>query len=280
MDPRRDHPGLLEAAQFERVREMAYDRFGLSIHEKKLSMIYNRLVRLQRQVGAQSIEDLIEHFERASTQEELLPLFDALSTNLTMFYREAEHFEILRRELVAPLGELPKEKRRLRLWSAGCSKGCEPYTMAMVAKDEWGEVEGTDLRILATDLSTSELEVAHRGIYPERYGEELGEDHIDRHFRRGMHASGRALQVREDLRSVVRLALLNLMDPWPMSGPFDGIYCRNVMIYFDEPTRVALVDRFTKILRTGGFLFLGTSEGLPAESPNLVRIGPSAYRKS
>ncbi len=270
----------LTPGQFARVQRLAYDRFGLSIPGHKLTMINNRLSKLRRQQRFANIEELIAHYETTTQPEELLTLFDCLSTNLTMFYREAEHYEVLRKHALEPLANCPPGSRQpLRYWSAGCSKGCEPYTLSMVLRDTLRDLEGWDARILATDLAVSELRVARSGVYPEKFVEGLDPQIVARHFTRGTQKGTPCVRVRPEVAAPVTFALLNLVKPWKLRGPFDAIFCRNVMIYFDEPTRLQLVNRFKALVRPGGFLFLGSSEGLPGEHEDLLRVAPSAFRK-
>jgi chemotaxis protein methyltransferase CheR len=270
----------LDESQFERVRSLARERFGLDIAEKKLSMVNNRLTKLMRSTGSGSLEKLIASYEQARRSEELLPLFDALSTNLTMFFREAEHFDLLRREIVEPASRVASGKRpRLRVWSAGCSKGCEPYTISMVLHDTLGDLGGWDARVLATDLAVSELRTARGGVYPDTFVSDLPDDVVARHFTPGVQQGKSCVRVNPRLAGPITFALLNLMEPWKLKGPFDAIFCRNVMIYFDEPTRLDLINRFKALIRPGGFLFLGTSEGLQGQHEDLLRVAPSAFRK-
>ena len=268
----------LAPSQFARVRRLAHEHFGLSIPETKLVLVSNRLIQLLRNSACTDLEELIRHYEKVQHPVDLLPLFDCLSTNLTMFFREADHFELLRNEILEPLRSAP-EPRRLRLWSAGCSRGCEPYSLAMLVRDTLADVSGLDARILATDLAQSELRAAQRGIYPLEMVRDLDPDLVRRHFQIGRHRNVPSVRIRPETAALVTFGLLNLMDAWKLTGPFDAIFCRNVMIYFDENTREELIRRFTGLLRPGGVLFLGFSESLAREHASLVRVAPSAYRK-
>ncbi len=270
----------LEPHQFERIRVIAQRRFGLSIPSQKLTMANNRLVKLQRRLQFADLEALVLHFEGPASAEDFLQLFDCLSTNLTMFFREADHYDVVVDQLLAPIRELPAQARpKLRFWSAGCSRGCEPYSLAMILRDQLGDLSAWDARILATDFAITELQQARSGVFPVRFVEDLDPELVDRHFHKEVQGTETIVRVNPEIMAPVTFGLLNLMAPWKMRGPFDAIFCRNVMIYFSEETRHQLVLRFEKLLRPGGFLFLGSSEGLPGEHDDLQRVFPSASRK-
>ena len=270
----------LDAKQFARVQSLAHERFGLSLPASKRTMVGNRLSMHERAHGFADIEALLRHYEAAPDGEAMLPLFDSLSTNLTSFFREPQHFDCLQREILQPLVGLgPGGRTRLRFWSAGCSSGCEPYTLSMVLHDVLGDLSGWDVRILATDLSVTQVAAAREACYRPEMVESLAPDLIERHFRYVVREGEARVMLRPHVLQPLTFALLNLMEPWKIRGPFDAIFCRNVMIYFDEATRAGLVTRLAKLLRPGGILFVGSSEALPRNRNDLDWVAPSSYRK-
>ena len=271
----------LDTRDFKRVARLAYDRFGLDMPESKQGMVQNRLTKLAREFGVDSLKELLDHIERSKSPEDLLSLFDVLSTNLTSFYRETVHFELLKQHVVGPALEESQRggPRKLRMWSAGCSNGCEPYTIGMALVDSLPGIESWDVRVLATDLAETEINLAKSATYPSKVLEGVPQDAVRTYFRVGNRNGRPVYQVVDEVRRLVTFGLLNLMAPWPMKGPFDAIFCRNVMIYFDLETREKLVKRYTKLLRPGGLLCIGSSENLAGSHAELRRVGPSAFVK-
>lgn len=267
----------LTTPQFERIAALAKARWGLSLTPAKRQLVTSRLSAYLRRAAHGSVEAYLRHIETAASEADLLEFFDLLSTNVTSFFRDRAHFDYLERELFTGLsrGSITLPGRRLRMWSAGCSTGCEPYTLAMLAHDHLGSLEGWDVRILATDLSNYAVAEARAASYDADVVRDLPVDLLGRHFQR----SGPRWTAKAHLRRLVRVAQLNLMDPWPMKGPFDVIFCRNVMIYFDAPTRRRLVERFASLLRPGGILAVGSAETLAGMTAGLRTAMPSLYVK-
>jgi chemotaxis protein methyltransferase CheR len=208
-----------------------------------------------------------------ASRRELAHMVDLLTTNKTSFFREPAHFDVLRDAVVPAFGAAPGG---LRLWSAGCSSGEEPYTMAMVLREALADPAWRGARILATDISERVLARARAGVYPDETAADVDPALLRRHFARdpeGGWAAGAALRAR------IQFAPLNLMGPWPMRGPFHAIFCRNVMIYFDKPTQGALVNRYYDLLAPGGYLFVGHSESLSAVDHAFAYVQPAVYRK-
>ena len=263
--------------EFRRVAHMAMERYGIRLTMRKREMVRNRLIKLARHDGFTGLSELVSHLESSSRPEDFLALFDALSTNLTHFYREANHFTALSRELLEPMKA--ERKRQLRIWSAGCSSGCEPYTIGMVFHETVREAASWDAKILATDFSTTELSKARRGVYEQTAVDELDSGIVQRYFEKHSHEGRAYVKIKKQVRDLVTFGLVNLMDPWKMKGPFDAIFCRNVMIYFDAPTRLSLVSRFKALIRPGGLLFIGSAENLPGHHQDLERVEASGFRK-
>jgi chemotaxis protein methyltransferase CheR len=209
-------------------------------------------------------------------------LVNALTTNLTSFYRESHHFDFLASTFLPEVRELNahRSKPRLRLWSAGCSSGPEPYTMAMVLLSTMGaDLRRWDARILATDIDTHMVDTARRGVYPLSGATGIPPQ-IRQRFTQDTRLDGEpAVAMGEELKRLVTVKPLNLLEHWPMSGPFDAIFCRNVLIYFDRRGRMQVIENFARMLRPGGYLFLGHSESLYGVSNLFRQAGPTIYRR-
>jgi chemotaxis protein methyltransferase CheR len=241
-------------------------------------MVYGRLARRLRALGLTTFADYLSLVEQPDSPE-TGTFINALTTNVTEFLRERHHFDFLAQRVLPQLRkELPRG-RRLRIWSAGCSTGEEPYTMAMVLRES-GELAGWDVRILATDIDSDVLGFASAGVYPAERAERIPTAWRERHFERQLAGGSRRYQARPHLRSLITFKRLNLLEGWPMKGPFDAIFCRNVIIYFDNPTKLALIRRFHQMLGAGGFLFLGHSESLASAGLEFDNCGRTAYRKA
>lgn len=265
---------------FEYIARLIYQQAGIVIKAHKKEMVYGRLSRRLRALNLGDFPSYIRLLEGPQGTDELGNLVNALTTNLTRFFREPHHFELLDR---TTLGERMAAReaqgtRRLRLWSAGCSSGMEPYSMAMVLNRHLMRTqERWDARILATDIDTQMLSTAADGRYSREDIAEVPPDLSERAFR---PAPGNPDQVivSDQLKALIRFRRLNLIQPWPFRGTFDIIFCRNVVIYFDEPTRRTLFTSFGDVLEEGGVLFIGHSETLPTLAHRFSRIGQSAYR--
>jgi len=264
------HAPELSADDFQRVRRIAYERAGLAIPAGKEGLVRSRVskrLRERRMTSFSSYLDTVEH----ENGEELVKLIDLLTTNKTDFFREPAHFDYLLNVIVPAVVATGKP---LRIWSAGCSSGEEPYTIAMVLRESLPA--RYDFRILATDISTRVVAAARRGHFTEAQLADVAPARRQRFF--APAADGGAMALPE-LRTPISFAHLNLMAAWPMSGPFDVVFCRNVMIYFDKPTVTRLVGRFHELLTTSGHLFIGHSESLTALEHRYRYVQPAVYAK-
>lgn len=264
---------------FQRVRRIINGIAGISLADGKRELVYSRLSRRLRQRGLQRFEDYCNLLETQGDAQELSEFVNALTTNLTSFFREAHHFEFLARELLPNLiRERAFGSRRLRIWSAGCSTGEEPYSIAMVVRETLPAV-GWDIKILATDLDSNVLATAARGVYESARVKDLPEIRLRRWFQKGRDAQAGHVRIVPALRDLITFRQLNLMEDWPMRGPFDIIFCRNVVIYFDKPTQRILFDRFANILAQEGRLFVGHSESLFKVTERFAPLGKTIYRR-
>ena len=266
----------LSDAEFHHIRRLVYRMSGIDLHSGKEGLVKSRLVKRLRTLGIDTFEDYLAHLERDASGEEMAMMVDALTTNKTSFFREAQHFDYLRQHV---LPTLRSRARAMRLWSAACSTGEEPFSMAMLLRDELGPDSASAVRILATDISARVLAHATAGVYEEEELRDVPRALVARHFTLARTSPTHAYRVNDALRSMVRFARLNLIGPWPMRGPFDVIFCRNVMIYFDEPTQQRLVRRLWDILAPGGHLFVGHSESLSALTHEFRHARPAVYVK-
>jgi chemotaxis protein methyltransferase CheR len=274
-----DTPAL-EARQFhftqrdvERARRMIYARAGISLGPSKVNMVYSRLSRRLRALGLASVRGYLDLLEDDEASGEWQAFTNALTTNLTSFFRENHHFEVLREHLAHRASAQPA-----RIWCAAASTGEEPYSIAMTAADTYRSTT-PPVSILATDVDTQVLATARAGVYPLERVESLGRGQQRRFFSRGIGASEGSCRVTDGLRALIRFECLNLLDPaWPIRAPLDAIFCRNVLIYFDEATQREILERFVPLLAPDGLLFTGHSESLLRASDLFRSCGRTVYR--
>jgi chemotaxis protein methyltransferase CheR len=270
-DPSREF--IFSDADFRSLVQLAKDAAGISLADNKRNLVYTRVSRRLRTLGFSAFRQYREYL--AGNQEELESFINAISTNLTKFFRESHHFDHFREGVVLP--RAARRGSRFRVWSAGCSTGEEPYTIASVLRREIADPERYDIRILATDIDTDVLSKAASGEYPVRGIEDVPRQYRD-FFERGSRDAN-SMFAGEAIRSLISFRRLNLIAPWPFGGKFDVIFCRNVMIYFDAATKSDLITRFTDALRPGGFLYIGHSESLLGSHPDLQLVGRTIYRR-
>ncbi len=266
-------------ADFRGLVQFAYEQAGIALADSKRNLVYSRLSRRLRVLGLTSFRDYREYL--AANTSELEGFINAISTNLTKFFREGHHFDHFRTHVAVPFVQAAHGKvgHRLRVWSAGCSTGEEPYSAAVVLKREIRDIDRHDVRILATDIDTEVIAKGARGEYPANSIDEVPKTYREFFQPVGGDRNSEQVQVGRDIRSLVTFRRLNLMESWPFTGNFDAIFCRNVMIYFDSPTKTALVERFTQKLKPGGWLYIGHSESLIGSHPGLRLIGRTTYRR-
>ncbi len=263
----------LTDAQFHKVSDLVYRHSGINLKNGKEALVRARLMKRFRVLGMDSVDAYLDFVNTRAGEDELTRMIDVMTTNKTSFYREFAHFQYLQDVVLPQL-----KTKRIRFWSAACSSGEEPYSIAMTLKEHLTDIERKDMLILATDISTRMLEKAQQAIYPKETLKDVPTSYLQKYFVR-MPDAGDTYQVHASVRSLVRLAGLNLMNSWPMKGPFNVIFCRNVMIYFDRNTQEQLINRFWEILEPGGHLFVGHSEGLSSISHKFKYIRPATYRK-
>lgn len=251
---------------------------GIVLSEHKREMVCGRLVKRLRALHLKSFAEYCELLQSNRAGEEVENLVNSITTNITNFFREPHHFEHLKNEVLAPLAAAKPRNPRVRIWSAGCSSGEEPYSIAMVMADVLKAGEGWDALILATDIDTNVLRRGEAGSYPADSVRHVPETYRKRFVRRAAHDADR-VQMADDLRRLIRFRRLNLHENWPMKGKFDAIFCRNVAIYFDKPTQRKLFNRYADQLTIGGTLFLGHAESLIGVTDRFEVADKTAYRR-
>jgi len=267
-------PVKLKKNHFRKISQLVYQWSGINLPPGKEELVKTRLTKRLRALGLRSFEAYLDHLNNDRPEGELVSLIDVMTTNKTSFFRESQHFDYLCQKIVPVL-----KRRKIRLWSAGCSSGEEPYSIAIRLCEAIQDLNLWEIRILATDLSTRMLSRARKGIYEKDRIREVPPLFISRYFTCTEISPVRLYQVIDPLRRLVHFARLNLVESWPMTGPFDVIFCRNVMIYFDKPTQERLVDRFWNLLKPGGHLFVGHAESLAGSQHKFHYVQPAIYMK-
>jgi chemotaxis protein methyltransferase CheR len=270
-------PSEMEPQLFKRFAALAYDKAGISIRPGKEALVTARVAKRLRALALPDPESYLLYLEKDGTGEEMTRFLDVISTHFTSFFREPDHFDYLAAELAA---RLSSGATRLRVWSAAASTGEEPYTMAMTALEVKG-VERVDFKILATDIALDTLRQAAQGRYTPERMEPVRQDLRTRYFtRRASEAEGEIWEAGPELKSCVAFRRLNLAEPpFPMQGPFDVVFCRNVLIYFDQPTRQRLITAIEGLMRPGGLLCIGHTETLSGIRTGFVLERPSVFRR-
>ncbi len=265
----------LRPREFELIRRVVYKQFGIDLQGKEM-LVSARLGKKMRALGITSFKDYYEFVNSDGSGEAMTEMVDALTTNHTSFFREPQHFSFLREVIVPGL----KSRSPFHIWSAACSTGEEPYSIAFSMVEEFGEAANLRVSILATDVSTCVLQTAERGIYSASRFRDVSTERIRLHLLRGFGNSKDRYLVKKQPRSLVSFRRLNLMEDFSRLGKFSVIFCRNVMIYFDQPTQQNLVNRLTAQLEPGGYLLIGHAESLSGINHALKYICPATYRKA
>ena len=264
----------LNDKQFKKVSELVSRLSGINLKEGKEALVRARLMKRVRALKIKDIDAYLRYIESDEGTLELGDMIDVMTTNKTGFFREAEHFNFLREKI------LPEIKgSKMRFWSAACSSGEEPFSLAITLRENISDIDSKDCLILATDISSRMLEKAGKAVYCQASVRDIQATVIRKYFNKLDNGLSPSFQVKNHVKGLVRLAWLNLMDPWPMTGPFNVIFCRNTMIYFDRSTQQKLIKRFWDLLKPGGYLFIGHSEGLLGISHKFTYVQPATYRK-
>jgi chemotaxis protein methyltransferase CheR len=256
---------------FERVRKLIHARIGISLNESKHNMVYNRLVKRVRVLRCVDVAEYLARLDDAE-HAEWQHFVNALTTNLSHFFREEYHFPILVEHA------LSLKRTPVRVWSAAASTGEEPYSIAIALCEAFGSLQ-PPVSILATDIDTAVLEGARRGVYPMEKVEQVSPERLKRFFLRGTGSQDGYARVRPEVAKLVEFRHFNLTDPsWNLQGLFDAVFCRNVMIYFDKPTQYQVLQRISRVLAGDGLLFAGHSESFLHAAELFKAAGKTVYR--
>jgi chemotaxis protein methyltransferase CheR len=266
----------LSPRDFEQFRTLAHQKFGLDLPDGKQQLVAARLGKKMRDLNLNSFHAYYQHVVEDRTGEALTAMIDALTTNHTSFFRESTHFDFLRRTIVPAL----RSRASLPLWSAACSSGEEPYSIAFSLFDELGSEFQSKVRILATDISTKVLGLAQAAVYPSERFQGVWQDQLRRYVLKGEGKYKDKFLVKKPFRDAIEFRRVNLMEDLSQLGPFPVIFCRNVMIYFDRATQQDLVNRLANRLEPGGHLFIGHAESLGGIDQPLEYVQPAVYRKT
>lgn len=258
------------ASDFSRIRKLIYQHAGISLSEAKTDMVYSRVGRRLRSQGFDSFKHYLDNLEHKNDVNEWEAFTNALTTNLTSFFREEHHFPIL-------ANHLSQSRQPLRIWCSAASTGEEPYSIAMTACEAFGSLH-PPVEIIATDIDTNVLATAAAGIYPYDRVSKLSEKRRKSYFQKGTGQHEGSVRVKSELRRLIQFSQLNLLaQQWPLKGQFDAIFCRNVMIYFDKPTQATILSRFVPLMKANALLFAGHSENFLYVSKELHLLGKTVY---
>lgn len=269
----------LSDTEFSRLCRLVHRHAGIHLTVHKKELVRARLMKVLRGRSLASFQEYYDLVLADKSGVELACLLDALSTNLTAFAREPGHFQYLAQEILPAWRQGQGEPLRQTLWSAGCSTGEEPYTLAMILMDTFPGEDLSQVKIYASDLNTQVLTQAERGVYPLARMEPIPPEWRRRFFQKGVREQEGFVRVKSEVRRLVNFFRLNLMDPFPFQEKMDVIFCRNVMIYFEKETQAKLVDKFYHCLRPGGYFFIGHSESLCNHQHQFKYVKPTIYRK-
>lgn len=262
---------------FKFIVKLVSEKTGINIQPHKKTMVYGRIAKRIRKFGFKTFKEYLGFLTGPNSGSELIDFTNAITTNLTKFFREMHHFEHLKKVSLVEAIERNKTTRRLRIWSAGCSAGMEPYSIAMILRDILDSVDSWDAKILATDIDTNVLAIGATGEYkmeeldsiPEKYQKDFVK--IDKGHEK--------IIMSPLLKKLISFKQLNFMEPWPVKGPFDVIFCRNVVIYFAKDTQKILFNKFSNVLHDDGYLYIGHSESLHNVCDSFKLVDKTTYRK-
>jgi chemotaxis protein methyltransferase CheR len=272
--PGREREFHFTTADFEQVRKLIYAHAGISLAPIKQDMVYSRLARRLRALDLSNFQDYLDYLQSGDNEAEWETFVNSLTTNLTSFFREAHHFDILQNHLQS----LPH--RPLRIWCSAASTGEEPYSLAMTACEAFDSMT-PPVEIIASDIDTNVLATAQKGVYPIDRVSKLDTARLRRFFLRGSGMQEGYVRVRPELQKLLTFTRINLLDPkLAVHGPFDALFCRNVMIYFDKPTQYAILKKFVPLLRDEGLLFAGHSESFLHAADLFHGLGRTVYERA
>jgi chemotaxis protein methyltransferase CheR len=263
------------AADFERVRQLIYKHAGISLAPIKQDMVYSRLARRLRALNMDSFDHYLAYLEDGTHEDEWETFVNSLTTNLTSFFRESHHFELLQKQLIG------LAQRPIKIWCSAASTGEEPYTLAITACEAFNSLT-PPVQIHASDIDTNVIKTAERGVYPIERVERLDPQRLKKFFLRGTGSQAGFVRIRPELQKLITYSRVNLLDAvWPsVKGPLDVLFCRNVMIYFDKPTQYQILKKFVPLLHQDGLLYAGHSESFLHASDLFHSLGRTVYERA
>ena len=263
--------------EFDQLREYVYSNYGINLTEKKRTLVMSRLNKVLLEKAFDNYSDYIAFIKADSTGQAVNELINRITTNHTFFFRENKHFDFFKDTILPELEHKNINSKDLRVWSAGCSTGDEPYTLSMLMMEYFKfESSHWDFRVLGTDISRQVLEHAKYGEYEIDSIKEMPETWVKKYFHPPRQEN---IRIKEEIRKNVVFRRFNLMNPFPFKKPFHVIFCRNVMIYFDQETKLKLTKKFYEALEPGGYLLIGHSESIDFRSTGFKYVQPAIYRK-
>jgi len=267
----------LDKKIFDKIRKIVYDKSGINISERKVALVSSRTRKRMRKLNINDYETYFDYLSNDESGQELVKFLDVISTNVTHFFREKEHFDFLASIFRKRINN---GQRKFRYWSAACSSGEEPYSMAITLL-ETIEEESLDIKILGTDISTEVLANAMNGKYKEKKVSDLNKQLLNKYFVKEREEGEIYYRVKGQLKKLIVLRRMNLSNfPYPLTTPLDMIFCRNVMIYFDQNHRKKLLKELYRLLKPGGYLITGHSESITGLQNNFEVVRPSIYYKT
>lgn len=261
---------------FGRVKSIVYDFAGIDLNDSKKNLVYNRLSKRIRFLNMKSFSEYLD-FVDSQGEAEFVHLINAITTNLTFFFRENHHFDYLAKTVIPGLVASNSSSKKVRIWSAGCSTGEEPYSIAIILKESMPP--GWDAKVIATDLDSNVVNTGQMGVYKMDRLKGVSEERKKRWFLKGSGSQQGFVKVKTELQDIIEFGQLNLMNDWPLKDSIDVIFCRNVVIYFDKPTQTKLFNRYADRLPDNGHLFIGHSESLYKVSDRFELLGQTIYKK-
>lgn len=271
----------LSPKDFQRFRALIYEQCGINLHEGKKELVRARLSKRLRQTGHTSFGSYYDFLVNDTSGEELVLMLNAISTNLTSFFRESKHFDFLGKEVFPAIDRLGTTRSDMvYIWSAGCSTGEEPYSLAISFLEYFGNEARRFLKILATDISTQVLSTANAGVYPEARAENIPLPLLRKYFQKGHGKMSGHIRLKPEIRQMIEFKRFNLMEPFPWKNQFNIIFCRNVMIYFDKNFQETLVNKYYDGLKIDGYFFIGHSESLMKLNHRFKYVKPTIYIKT
>ncbi len=274
---------LFTDENFELVRTLVAEHAGIALSDVKRDMVYSRLVRRVRALKFGSFDEYCQFLQsegEGGGEEELMHFINALTTNLTYFFREPHHFTLLAERILPVIQQRNSQVKKLRIWSAGCSTGMEPYSIAMVLKEQQHLFPQWDIKILATDLDTNVLETARQGIYDEDKLSGISSERLQKWFKKGKNKNKGKVKIASELKALITFKHLNLFKEWPFNNQFDVVFCRNVIIYFNKDMQRKLFKNFERIVAEKGYMIIGHSETLYNVSESFKLLGRTVYQKN